>query len=289
MSELPPLPLLQTIEAVTRLGSFKRAAEELFVTPSAVSHRVRLVEEQFGKRLFEREGQGVRPTKNAEHLAQAVAAAQADIQAAWRAISTDPDARVVRVSCMAAFAEQFILSDMESFKHRFPDFQLDSTNLTYGEGALGRDHDILISIGPYPNEDWRYEDIFPLSVRPIVSSGHADSAFVDGALFGPLLGTKHGVLSWEAAAASLGRPLHPGARRVTFDSIVSACAAAERGMGVALAPTWIADQMAARGSAVALGDAPLATGHTYWVATRKDRKLSAVHDRFNRWLRAKLA
>ena len=288
MRDLPPLPLLQTIEAVTRLGSFKRAAEELCVTPSAVSHRVRLVEEQFGTRLFEREGQGVRPTKNAEHLAQAVATAQADIQAAWRAISADPGARVVRVSCMAAFAEQFIMSDMEAFKQKFPDFQLDSTSLTYGEGALGRDYDILIGIGPYPNDDWRYEDILPLSVRPIVSLSHAASAFVDDALFGPLLGTKYGVLSWESVAASLGRPLHPDARRVTFDSIVSACAAAERGMGVALAPTWVADQMAARGSAVAMGQQPLATGYTYWVATRRDRKLSAVHDRFNRWLRAKL-
>ena len=38
-----------------------------------------------------------------------------------------------------------------------------------------------------------------------------------------------------------------------------------------------------------LGEAPVPTAHTYWVATRKDRKLSAVHDRFNRWIRAKLA
>lgn len=289
MSELPPLPLLQTIEAVTRLGSFKRAAEELCVTPSAVSHRVRLVEEQFGSRLFEREGQGVRPTKNALHLAQAVAAAQAGVTAAWREISADPASKVVRISCMAAFAEQFILSDMAAFKQKFPDFQLDSTNLTYGEGALGRDYDIIVGIGPHPDDDWRFEDIFPLKVRVIAAPAKASAVIVDGALFGPLLGTKHGVLTWEEAAASLGRSLHPEARRVTFDSIVAACSAAEGGAGVALAPVWIADQMVARGSAVALGDAPVPTAHTYWVATRKDRKLSAVHDRFNRWIRAKLA
>lgn len=289
MSELPPLPLLQTIEAVTRLGSFKRAAEELCVTPSAVSHRVRMVEEQFGSRLFEREGQGVRPTKNALHLAQAVAAAQVGMETAWRDISTDPASKVVRISCMAAFAEQFILSDMGEFKKKFPDFQLDSTNLTYGEGALGRDYDILVGIGPHPDDDWRCEDIFRMTVRPIVSPAKASGVFVEGALFGPLLGTKHTVLTWEEAAASLGQTIHPEARRVTFDSIVAACSAAEGGAGVALAPVWIADQMMARGSVVTLGDVPLKTAHSYWIATRKDRKLAAVHDRFNRWIRAKLA
>jgi DNA-binding transcriptional LysR family regulator len=288
MSEIPPLQLLQTIEAVTRLGSFKRAAAELFVTPSAISHRVRQVEEQFGKHLFEREGQGVRPTKSAVQLADAVAAAQSLIVSAWRDATSVPENRRVRLCCMAAFAERFILSDVDDFKRKFPDLRLDSTNVPYGAGGMRQDYDILIGIGPYPNEEWQCVPIQPMIVRPIVATAARSTVLRDGMLFGPLLSNNNSVLAWDDAAEAMGLKLHPNANTITFDSIVSACSAAERGAGVALAPVWIADDLVASGSVISLAHQPLETKFHYWLATRKGRKLSSVHERFERWLRARL-
>src|ERR1700693_655776 len=51
---LPSLKFLKTFQVAAKLQSFKAAAEELFVTPSAVSHQIKAVEEQLGVALFER-------------------------------------------------------------------------------------------------------------------------------------------------------------------------------------------------------------------------------------------
>ena len=55
---VPPLHLLIAFEAAARLGSFARAAEELSVTPSAVSHRIKNLEELWGDDLFVRFNNG---------------------------------------------------------------------------------------------------------------------------------------------------------------------------------------------------------------------------------------
>jgi DNA-binding transcriptional LysR family regulator len=289
MIQMPPLVLLQTIEAVTRLGSFKRAAEEQCVTSSAISHRVRQVEEYFGKHLFEREGQGVRPTKEAIQISASVAAAQASIYSAWRAASAESDGKRVKVCCMAAFAERFILSNLDDFKRKFPNFDVESTSVTYGEGGMRQDFDILIGIGPNPNDDWDCLRIAELTVRPIVSKKHQAAAIKDNMLFGPLLETTNSVLPWHVAAQHLDLKIHPSAKTVSFDSILSACSAAEHGVGVTLAPTWVAASYVENGTVVALGNIPIPTDYYYWLATKKGRKLAAVHERFERWLLARVA
>lgn len=83
-SRLPPLNALRAFEAVARHRSFRKAAEELFVTPAAVSHQIKALEEHLGLLLFERRNRGIELTEAAraalpqmqagfESLAQAVA------------------------------------------------------------------------------------------------------------------------------------------------------------------------------------------------------------------------
>lgn len=60
--------LLKTFIEVNRTRHFGRAADNLFVTPSAVSARIRLLEEQLGVRLFVRERNKLRPTPSGERL-----------------------------------------------------------------------------------------------------------------------------------------------------------------------------------------------------------------------------
>ena len=59
---LPPHTAVRAFEAAARLGSFARAAQELFVTPAAVAHQVKALEDWAGGALFERHSQGIRLT-----------------------------------------------------------------------------------------------------------------------------------------------------------------------------------------------------------------------------------
>ena len=68
MRQLPPLAALRAFEAAARLRSFKRAATELNVTQSAISHQVRVLEDHLNILLFRRVHSGVELTPQAEHL-----------------------------------------------------------------------------------------------------------------------------------------------------------------------------------------------------------------------------
>jgi DNA-binding transcriptional LysR family regulator len=62
---LPPLNALKAFEAAARLGGFARAADELHVSPGAVSRHVKLLEAHLGVPLFVRQAQGLKPTGTA--------------------------------------------------------------------------------------------------------------------------------------------------------------------------------------------------------------------------------
>ncbi|MGT2495300.1 LysR family transcriptional regulator [Cupriavidus basilensis] len=68
MKHIPPIPLLLAFDAVARLRSFHRAAEELSVAHSTVSHRIRELEQRCGVALFARTTRIVTPTPEAERL-----------------------------------------------------------------------------------------------------------------------------------------------------------------------------------------------------------------------------
>lgn len=72
MRKLPPLNALRVFEAAARRGSFKRAAEELFITPTAVSHQIRQLEERMGVALFRRDPKPIALTEGGRHLFPAV-------------------------------------------------------------------------------------------------------------------------------------------------------------------------------------------------------------------------
>ncbi|MEL6179831.1 MAG: LysR family transcriptional regulator, partial [Myxococcota bacterium] len=72
VDRLPSLLALLYAEAAARHANFTRAAQELHVTQSAVSHQIRALEETLGVALFERTPQGVRPTQEGQDVALAV-------------------------------------------------------------------------------------------------------------------------------------------------------------------------------------------------------------------------
>ena len=100
----------------------------------------------------------------------------------------------------------------------------------------------------------------------------------------PLIGYTVGVSYWEEVASALGYDLPSNAKILTFDSMASACSAAEHSLGVALAPTYIARRMAREGRIVILGDRPIKTGLKYWFAVNRDLHALPVVAKLRRWI-----
>lgn len=129
-SKLPNLNALRAFESAARLESFSRAAEELFVTHGAVSHRIRALEEDLGLALFMRDGKRVRLTECGRVYAQQVRLAMTDIASATQAIRAgDRDRRLI-VSVLPSFAARWLMPRVGRFIELHPEIDLELMTAT---------------------------------------------------------------------------------------------------------------------------------------------------------------
>jgi len=117
---LPPLPLMRTFEAVARHLSFTKAAEELCITQSAVSHQVRQLEEHLDCRLFQRLNPGIALTKEGEDLLAGVADGLNRIRAAVQQVRSRRQVGVLTVAAPPSFATWWLVPRLGRFAARHP-------------------------------------------------------------------------------------------------------------------------------------------------------------------------
>ncbi|HRP97538.1 MAG TPA: transcriptional regulator GcvA [Rhodocyclaceae bacterium] len=118
------LKAVQAFEAAARLSSFALAAEELFVTPSAVSHQIKLLEEQFGVRLFHRVHRAVILTDAGRQYAEDVSAAFARIEMATRELGRTAKSDILTVHSTPSFATQWLMPRLARFSAAHPDIDV---------------------------------------------------------------------------------------------------------------------------------------------------------------------
>ena len=104
MRRLPPLNAVRAFEAAARRGNFNLAAEELNVTPSAISHQVRGLEEFFGVKLFRRRGRNVELTPKARDFLRSVTQALDQINAASQRVMRRPEGNLLNIAVAPTFA-----------------------------------------------------------------------------------------------------------------------------------------------------------------------------------------
>lgn len=118
---IPPIHCLLSFEALARLRSVTLAADELNVTPSAVSHRMRQLESQLGVRLFARNDFTL-SADGATYLAQVRQGLQALQQLPGSA--PEPRSAKLRLAVTPTFSRQILLPRLALFRHAYPDVEL---------------------------------------------------------------------------------------------------------------------------------------------------------------------
>ena len=116
---LPPLDALRAFEAAARCLSFTRAAEEMFITQSAVSKQVIALEAALGVPLFERRPRALLLTPAGEQLQRAVELAFAELRAVATELRGD-DEPTLTLTTTQAFAAFWLIPRLEDFRHRHP-------------------------------------------------------------------------------------------------------------------------------------------------------------------------
>ncbi|NJD87162.1 MAG: transcriptional regulator GcvA [Betaproteobacteria bacterium] len=138
---LPPLDLVRGFEAAARRLSFTQAAQELFVTQSAVSRQVQALEEFLGVKLFERRHKALELTEAGQAYYRAAAAALAELRAATQRVRESTRGHVLTVTTTGSFASIWLVPRLGRFRQAHPgiDVRIAATHLTLDLAREGID------------------------------------------------------------------------------------------------------------------------------------------------------
>ena len=285
---LPSLGALRVFEAAGRHLSFTDAAAELAVTTSAVSRQIRALEEELGRRLFERRPRGLALTAaGAIYLAEVADALRRLDQASGVLRGAGPQ-RMLRLSVLASFAGNWLVPRLPAFERAHPgiDVALEATT-RYADFA--RDPvDVAIRFGTGPWEKLDAEPLFPLTFYAVASPERVAG---DPPLRTPADLARHTWLeevhiptAWRLWLAAAGVPGLEPQRRLTYDHAQLMLDAAMAGQGVALTSDVLAERALREGRLVRLFDVRAASPWTYHLVTRpEDREVPHVRA-FREWI-----
>lgn len=234
---LPPLHRLQAFEAAARLSSFKAAADELGVTPSAVSHRLKALEQELGVALFERLNREVRLTEIGVALAGSLHKAFGDIAAAALQATARQRSHRLHVSSVPFFAAAFLVPRLESFMARYPRIELSVVSSMAYEDFARQPVDAAIRLGsgrwPGLRADRLLESRLTPVILPALQQRKPLRRPADLAQH-TLIVLKGFETTWRSWLRAAGVPDLKPQRWLEMDGIMPTLQAAQHGLGVAL-------------------------------------------------------
>jgi LysR family glycine cleavage system transcriptional activator len=240
MRRLPPLGALRAFEAAARRSSFKLAAEELNVTPTAVSHQIRQLEEFLANRLFDRGTRSVRLTAAGHQLYPVLRDGFDAFARAVQDVRQSASKRSAVLTSTVAFMARCLAPRAGHFRERFPDWDL---RLDASNGVVDLDSAADVAIrygsGDYPGMQVTplFRDRFApvcspaLGIRTLDDLRAAPLIHFD---WGPAMRSNENAPVWRhwlAAAGATGVPADSGER---FTDEIHDVQATESGQGIGL-------------------------------------------------------
>ncbi|MGF7160418.1 LysR family glycine cleavage system transcriptional activator [Rhodoligotrophos appendicifer] len=293
MLPLPvPLNALRAFEAAARHLSIKQAALELGVTPSAVSHQLRVLEDGLGLELLRREGAGLVLTSAGRSLSPELTSAFERITGAVTALRAPRKIGPLRLTVLPTFATHWLSPRLASypFDRRGTELQITTTQDMVDLAAGTADAGIRSGRGDWPGlvSDRLFAETLTLLGAPVLAA--PDDAALRRALGGTnLFLSHHRRAEFEAWNAALpGGPVTPAAITIV-DSVGFCLTAAMDGAGITLAGLEIAADDLRAGRLHSLFDHRLTTGAGYYLVyppvLSADRRLRSLRT----WLLAQAA
>jgi LysR family glycine cleavage system transcriptional activator len=252
-TQLPPLTALRCFETAARRESFTLAADELFLTPSAVSHQIKSLEAFLGKELFVRVGRKMLLTDVGATYYENIRIAFKEILAATRATSEPRTGATLKVNVLPHFASVWLMPRFRHFLRTHPNVELqifsDRRPVNFSESSI--DCDIRYGHGRWPNlcSDLLLRDVLTPLCSPSMA-GRADlSVPADITRHTLIYGNKR--TNWDSWAAQYDVSGVEAAAKIQVDRSNLAIDAAVAGLGLALESLLLANHAVATGALMA--------------------------------------
>lgn len=289
-SRLPPLNALRAFDATARHLTVVKAADELSVTPSAVSHQLRTLEEALGVQLFTRNKTRLKLTSHGEALLPSVRAAFQMIASAAARMGDTAMVGDLVVSAPVGLSSRLITRHIGEFLTAHPDvrFRLIASNDDKEVYSPSVDVCIRYGTGIWPDRQVRLlspVEIFPLC-SPALINGPQGVRTPDD-LKHHLLLCEDGGAEWTRWLLAAGARTD-GFRMTEMGNFHLAIEAALHGQGVALGDSLLAGDDLAEGRLVRLFEQSVPARHAYYVVCRHEVGESPLVAGFSEWMLSKV-
>lgn len=293
MVRLPPLNSLRAFEAAARYLSMSRAAEELHVTPAAVSHQVKGLEEFLGVKLFTRHQRGLELTAAGETYAPGLKAGFDRLLAATEALFQSERAGPLTVSTTPTFAAKWLVHRLEAFTRENPDIQvlLSANTLKVGFDKSEADIAVRYGAGKYTHcrvDKLFEEEVFPVCAPSLLEGGDAirrPEDLLNHTLLHPVQHQEdESFPTWEMWLTSSGVPVSgplPGPHISPHWMLVEAVAA---GQGVGLVKASVAEDDLNKGRIVRPFADTVHVNHAYWLVCLEEVAEKPKIKAFREWI-----
>ncbi len=229
---IPPLLGLHAFEASARHGSFAAAAAELYLTPGAISHRVRTLEAHLGVELFERQARSLRLTVKGQAYLPAVRDIFVDLAAATSGLFGGGGAGRLTVRTQISYAATWLTPRLSDFSQNFPQVDLRVLTTVWSDVLPPDDVDLDIRLG---NGSWPgfrstrlHDDEAVVICGPALIAQHGPIEHAADLLLFPRIQVLGFDDLWGRFAALAGRSVPP-ARAITVDTAITATGIVEQG------------------------------------------------------------
>ena len=293
MARLPPLNALRAFEAAGRQLSFTRAADELAVTPTAISHQIRLLEDTLGVTLFRRLPRRLLLTDAGQELLIGAKDAFARLGAAVERVAGGGLRGALTISSTVTFSWRWLVPRLQRFQSTYPeiDLRLDASQRAVDFRCEGVDAAIRYGRGNWPElytVKLFDERLTVLLSRDLLASGPALKQPRDILRYPLLRDSAVNDEDWRAWLALAGVNQRDARSGGAFDSSQMAVQAALGGAGAALVmPAFFVDELES-GRLVQPFDLTIDSGKAHWFVCPEGAETQGKIAAFRDWIQAEL-
>ena len=274
MTSTPRLSLrgLRTFCLAARHESFRAAADELFITGSAVSHQIKSLEQELGQQLFDRNSRSLTLTKVGKAMFEEACPLMTELDEVAARYRQRQTRRSVRISVQPFFASELFVPRLNEFLQAHPDLDLTVDTSDESSEKLPETADVGIRLFRSPPKG--AELLLPLRLIPVgsrdfkkdmkVSQKNIVSRF-------PIVVHETRPTAWQQWSRLTGIKLPKDSNAIRLDSMIAVATAAQKGMGAALIPAALSQRWFENGSLVPLFDEELESDDGYYLLSKKDK------------------
>lgn len=286
-----PIRGLRSFCVAAKCLSFKHAASQLFLTPSAISHQIKQLEAQLAITLFKRGTRSIELTSAGKQFYQSIQPIIHDLEATITEFTNKQQNQTLVISLPEFFASELFIPRLSTWSENNPDINLQLETVKAGsEYSHTADLSIVLANGK-PNAKIVH-DLFPIRYAPACNKKLYKKLKNTGftALKNtPLILHSSRPWSWHQWADNLNINDFDPKQIIQFDSMFGVARAAQQGMGIALVPLPMSKAWFSEESLVKLFDQELITKDRYYLIQHDNIENKAELLLFADWVKQTFA